>query len=328
MTNIERIADFRDVRVFSQATVLPIIVVASRSNTPDKKNQIVVEVYNNKTDKDKLLTSVDIWEQFPELIFNLSMSKVDIRICKKIENNSEPISKSCDVKFGVKVYQRGKGKPPQTGEEAKNKIFESKTRETNRYYPYIRGKYVTSWHMKKTEAWLKYGQHLAEPREFELFTGPRVLVRRIVGKKLIMVPTKDTVIADQLLHTVKPIKTPLDFRYIAAIIGSKLITYYFRKRFNRTEKTFPEIRVAELRQLPIHEINFFEDRSKEKHKEIIVLVDRILGLNQKLAKEKIPITKNQLERQIKATDNQIDQLVYELYGLTEKEIKIVEEALK
>ena len=165
MTNIERIADFRDVRVFSQATVLPIIVVASRSKTPDKKNQIVVEVYNNQTDKDKLLTSVDIWEQFPELIFNLSMSKLDIRLFKKIENNSAPISKSCDVKFGVKVYQRGKGKPPQTGEEAKNKIFESKKRETNDYYPYIRGKYVTSWHMKTSEAWLKYGQHLAEPRE-------------------------------------------------------------------------------------------------------------------------------------------------------------------
>jgi hypothetical protein len=31
-----------------------------------------------------------------------------------------------------------------------------------------------------------------------------------------------------------------------------------------------------------------------------------------------------LQRQIEATDQQIDQLVYELYGLTEEEIKIVE----
>jgi type II restriction/modification system DNA methylase subunit YeeA len=30
--------------------------------------------------------------------------------------------------------------------------------------------------------------------------------------------------------------------------------------------------------------------------------------------------------QISATDNQIDNLVYELYGLTDEEIKIVEEA--
>ncbi|MHB8846309.1 MAG: hypothetical protein ACYC7L_16365 [Nitrospirota bacterium] len=34
--------------------------------------------------------------------------------------------------------------------------------------------------------------------------------------------------------------------------------------------------------------------------------------------------KTALQRQIDATDRQIDQLVYELYGLTEDEIKIVE----
>jgi hypothetical protein len=35
-----------------------------------------------------------------------------------------------------------------------------------------------------------------------------------------------------------------------------------------------------------------------------------------------------IDRQIAATDGQIDRLVYELYGLTEDEIKIVEEATK
>jgi len=34
-----------------------------------------------------------------------------------------------------------------------------------------------------------------------------------------------------------------------------------------------------------------------------------------------------IQRQIDATDKQIDQLVYELYGLTDEEIKIVEEVL-
>jgi hypothetical protein len=32
------------------------------------------------------------------------------------------------------------------------------------------------------------------------------------------------------------------------------------------------------------------------------------------------------QRQIEATDRQTDQLVYELYGLTQEEIRIVEEA--
>ena len=38
----------------------------------------------------------------------------------------------------------------------------------------------------------------------------------------------------------------------------------------------------------------------------------------------LPDEKERLERQIHATDRQIDRLVYELYGLTEEEIKIVE----
>ncbi len=54
-------------------------------------------------------------------------------------------------------------------------------------------------------------------------------------------------------------------------------------------------------------------------------VERILELNNKLTKAKTPIEKTQLERQIKVTDTQINRLVYELYGLTEKEIGIVEE---
>jgi hypothetical protein len=36
--------------------------------------------------------------------------------------------------------------------------------------------------------------------------------------------------------------------------------------------------------------------------------------------------KEVLQRQIEATDRQIDRLVYDLYGLTEEEIRIVEEA--
>lgn len=39
-------------------------------------------------------------------------------------------------------------------------------------------------------------------------------------------------------------------------------------------------------------------------------------------KPKMSSERTAIERQIQATDNQIDQLVYQLYGLTEEEIKI------
>jgi len=47
-----------------------------------------------------------------------------------------------------------------------------------------------------------------------------------------------------------------------------------------------------------------------------------------LAAAKTAHEKTVLQREIKTTDRQIHPLVYEVYGLTEEEIKIVEEATK
>ncbi|MBI5696595.1 MAG: hypothetical protein HZC51_12840 [Nitrospirae bacterium] len=51
---------------------------------------------------------------------------------------------------------------------------------------------------------------------------------------------------------------------------------------------------------------------------------RMLDLNKKLAGTSLPADKDMYNRQIAATDREIDALVYELYGLTEEEIKLVE----
>jgi DNA-binding CsgD family transcriptional regulator len=50
----------------------------------------------------------------------------------------------------------------------------------------------------------------------------------------------------------------------------------------------------------------------------------MLSLHKQLATVKTPDDKTRIQRQIDATDQEIKQLVYELYGLTEKEIQIIE----
>ena len=50
----------------------------------------------------------------------------------------------------------------------------------------------------------------------------------------------------------------------------------------------------------------------------------IQTLPEHAAYTRLPQDKEMLQRQIQATDDQIDRLVFELYGLTEDEIKIVE----
>jgi adenine-specific DNA-methyltransferase len=57
---------------------------------------------------------------------------------------------------------------------------------------------------------------------------------------------------------------------------------------------------------------------------MVQLVERMLDLHKKKQHANADSEKELFEHQIKATDNEIDELVCKLYGLTEEEIKIVE----
>ena len=57
---------------------------------------------------------------------------------------------------------------------------------------------------------------------------------------------------------------------------------------------------------------------------MVALVERMLALNKQKTDVKTDHEKTLIVRQIEAADKQIDALVYELYGLTEEEIRIVE----
>ena len=61
---------------------------------------------------------------------------------------------------------------------------------------------------------------------------------------------------------------------------------------------------------------------------MVSLVDRMLALHKQLQEARTPHDETALQRQIEATDRQIDGRVYELYGLTEDEKKIVEDSTK
>jgi hypothetical protein len=81
-----------------------------------------------------------------------------------------------------------------------------------------------------------------------------------------------------------------------------------------------------IEHLPIRTIDFSDPADNARHNRMVELVERMLDFNKQLAGAKAPQTKIVLQRQIETTDRQIDRLVYELYELTEEEIKIVEES--
>ena len=74
--------------------------------------------------------------------------------------------------------------------------------------------------------------------------------------------------------------------------------------------------------------NLYQDFSnpaeKAQHDKLVALVDNMLELKEKYHEPRMEQDKVLYERQIRIVDAQIDRLVYDLYGLTEEEVKMVE----
>jgi len=118
----------------------------------------------------------------------------------------------------------------------------------------------------------------------------------------------------------------LDLRYILAILNSPILTYFLKETGTALRGGYFRMKTAYLNPFPLRTINFDDPADAGRHDRMVALVERMLELHKKLAAASIPADKELYQRQIEATDRQIDALVYELYGLTEEEIAIVESA--
>lgn len=69
---------------------------------------------------------------------------------------------------------------------------------------------------------------------------------------------------------------------------------------------------------------------KNKSPELEKLSEKMLSLNKRLIGlgDKQTAEREQLEKEIARTDQEIDELVYKLYGITGEEKRIIEESLK
>jgi len=88
---------------------------------------------------------------------------------------------------------------------------------------------------------------------------------------------------------------------------------------------FAQVKLAKVRELPFRTIDFSEAPDKARHDEIVTKVEAMLEAKKHLAKAKTDKDKTYYENKCAALDRQIDRLVYDLYGLTEEEILIVEQ---
>ncbi|MGA2468277.1 MAG: N-6 DNA methylase, partial [Thermodesulfobacteriota bacterium] len=125
-----------------------------------------------------------------------------------------------------------------------------------------------------------------------------------------------------------PDSCPLFYEYILGLLNSKLLNFCFIRNTVPFRGGFFSANRQYIEKLPIRTINFSDPGDKARHAQMVGLVEQMLSLHKQLAEARTPDEKTRIQRQIDATDQQIDGLVYELYGLTENEIQIVEEKTK
>ena len=112
--------------------------------------------------------------------------------------------------------------------------------------------------------------------------------------------------------------------YVTALLNSKLLDFYLQKNSTPFRGGFFAYNRQYIEQLPIRTIDFSNTGETEQHDDLVKLVDVMLDLRKREQKAQ-GHELEQLKRQIEKTDREIDERVYKLYGITEKERKIIQE---
>jgi len=266
-----------------------------------------------------------IWEKSENCIWNVNTTETDELILKKCESDSLKLEECADFSLGITPYDKYRG---HTEDQIKNKVFHSNNKEDETYQKLLAGNDVMRYEIKwNGEQWIKYGDWLGAARERRFFTEKRIIVKQIIDwstKRIWATLTEEELYNTQNAFNLLQ-KNDYKLEYIIAVLNSRLMTFYHKKRFlDEFKMRFQKILIKDCRVFPIKKINF-------SNKDDVALYDKLISLVVQMLQNKknISVLKSDndvkiQQQKIDAIDKQIDRLVYELYGLTEDEIRIVE----
>ncbi len=312
--------------VFSGLTVDTVVYTYQKVSEPGKSFKIEAMCNGNIVDVVEYSTNQYLNGEQPisTILNNASANLID-----RVREQFPKLETFAKITRGVHSYRIGGygrtafGNGPQTSRDVKERPYHSKTRIEG-YRPFIKGRDLHRFTPIVPTEFVKYGEWLAEPRSPDFFQGYRIYSRKILGERLIITLEANDSIADQQVYITLPKTNTPNASYLAGVLGSKFISFFIRSFYNEASDSFPQIKVGQLKSLPIPPISIETISSKATHDNIASLVEQMLSLHQQLTETRTSHEQTLLQRQIEATDRQIDALVYELYELTEEEIKIVE----
>ncbi len=250
-----------------------------------------------------------VWEDSAGSVINLRSSDRVLSILSKCREGSVALSEIGKVLYGIKTGDNNKFVSKRKTERHNCKAL--KTGELHRYHISWKGYYL--WWSK-----LLAGYRTSEvqvPKIVIQYIRKLSLPRRIVGA----LDVDGEYYPLNNYSYIVGLRGGHPLHYVLGIVNSTLLNFYFANSFIDYN-----IKPFYLERLPIRAVDISNRAEMGVRDLLIELVDSMLKSQEGLAKSRTDREKTVIQRQIDATDKQIDQLVYELYGLTEEEIKIVE----
>lgn len=341
ISKINKILSFKK-GVFNAAVDTVILIYQKCNPTDDHTIEILYDIEdldNSIHETNSVRQSTFSSNEY--FIFNIRQKEENQQIIKKIKLVSTKLINLCNIKDGIIL---GSIKD----------LFLSDTWIDERYKKWLDGNEVSRYSIEWTGRYICYDNSLinqelirkkkiadskavsyAEYKKIsrsgvwlrvpEIFMQPKILTRQN-AKRIIGVFDEENFFVKNSLHCTLLKDGAYNLKYILGLINSRVLDFYFQDQIGNTGEIFSQMKIQYLKQLPIRSIDFNNPAEIAKHDRIVSLVEFILQLNKQQATEKTPTSRQIIKRQIEITDNQIDSLVYELYGLTEEEISIVEES--
>jgi adenine-specific DNA methylase len=169
------------------------------------------------------------------------------------------------------------------------------------------------------------------PRNLELHDRAKIIVPLLADRGLFALIPPDTcgklcpMASGGFTITPSP-DCSLNIEYILGLLNSRLLFWKLQQMSNIFRGGWITCTKQYFGELPIRMVNFADPAEKARHDRLVQMVEHMISRHKQLAIAKMPQEQTMLQRQLDATDRQIDRLVYELYGLTDAEIQIVEAA--
>jgi hypothetical protein len=265
-----------------------------------------------------------------ERIKSIDLSVSDYRLVSQSEWLKTTDKKIVLDPGTVQVLERIRAKTSATFSDAvqikRGVLFDkgllTRRRTTADSYPYFEGDVYRYELNLVSDHWVEFSDKMKErPKEIVWFKTPRILLRRLVNRRQRLMATfvPETFITNKNLYSVLPVSNRADLLATLGVLNSRLISHlYINQVTQATKDDFPQVTIKDVLALPFPEID------KARHDKMVSLVQRMLDLHKQKQSAASEQARARIEREISVTDEQIDALVYELYGLSKEEIKIVE----